>query len=128
MWKLSRNRVLLDEPPEEEDVLRGASPASAAAPAPVRARVGTQVRAAGCSGGEVQVHGVVCRVRSWQGPDASRGFEVTGPGGPLRLVAGSRRSWAPEPACVEYRGDAYPGHWPAALPFALLPQGLGGSA
>lgn len=34
MWKLSRNRVLLDEPPEEEDVLRGASPASAAAPAP----------------------------------------------------------------------------------------------
>lgn len=34
MWKLSRNRVLLDEPPEEEDVLRGAPPASAAAPAP----------------------------------------------------------------------------------------------
>uniref|UniRef100_A0A8C6HCK2 Testis development related protein n=1 Tax=Mus spicilegus TaxID=10103 RepID=A0A8C6HCK2_MUSSI len=33
MWKLSRSRVLLDEPPEEEDVLRGAPPASAAAPA-----------------------------------------------------------------------------------------------
>ncbi|XP_075842372.1 testis development-related protein isoform X2 [Microtus pennsylvanicus] len=34
MWKLSRGRVLLDEPPEEEDGLRGAQPASAAAPAP----------------------------------------------------------------------------------------------
>eukprot|EP00073_Rattus_norvegicus_P031286 XP_006253459.2 PREDICTED: testis development-related protein isoform X1 [Rattus norvegicus] len=42
MWKLSRSRVLLDEPPEEEDVLRGASPASAAAQAPVRTRVGAQ--------------------------------------------------------------------------------------
>lgn len=37
----------------------------------------------GVLGGEVQVHGVVCRVWSWQGPDASRGCEVTGPGGPL---------------------------------------------
>ncbi|XP_011240386.1 testis development-related protein isoform X2 [Mus musculus] len=54
MWKLSRSRVLLDEPPEEEDVLRGAPPASAAAPASVRARVGAQVRAAGCSGGRAQ--------------------------------------------------------------------------
>ncbi|KAL6043458.1 hypothetical protein STEG23_020942, partial [Scotinomys teguina] len=35
MWKLSRNRVLLDEPPEEEeDGLRGAQAAAAAAPAP----------------------------------------------------------------------------------------------
>ncbi|XP_055464423.1 testis development-related protein isoform X2 [Psammomys obesus] len=34
MWKLSRNRVLLDEPPEEEDGLQGAPPASTAAPAP----------------------------------------------------------------------------------------------
>ncbi|XP_057608089.1 testis development-related protein isoform X3 [Chionomys nivalis] len=42
MWKLSRGRVLLDEPPEEEDGLRGAQPASAAAPAPVRARLGAQ--------------------------------------------------------------------------------------
>lgn len=49
--------MLLDEPPEEEDGLRGAQPASAAAPAPVRARLGAQVRAAGCIGGEVQVHG-----------------------------------------------------------------------
>lgn len=57
MWKLSRNRVLLDEAPEDEDGLRGAPPTSAAAPAPVRARVGAQVRAAGRSGGEVQVDG-----------------------------------------------------------------------
>ncbi|XP_012977920.1 testis development-related protein isoform X1 [Mesocricetus auratus] len=42
MWKLSRNRVLLDEAPEDEDGLRGAPPTSAAAPAPVRARVGAQ--------------------------------------------------------------------------------------
>lgn len=34
MWKLSRNRVLLDEHSEEEDVLRGAPLASAATPAP----------------------------------------------------------------------------------------------
>ncbi|XP_005082692.1 testis development-related protein isoform X2 [Mesocricetus auratus] len=34
MWKLSRNRVLLDEAPEDEDGLRGAPPTSAAAPAP----------------------------------------------------------------------------------------------
>ncbi|KAL1772827.1 testis development-related protein isoform X1 [Sigmodon hispidus] len=34
MWKLSRNRVLLDEPPEEEDGLRGAQPTAAATPAP----------------------------------------------------------------------------------------------
>lgn len=82
MWNLSRSRVLLDEPPEEEDVLRGAPPASAAAPASVRARVGAQVRAAGCSGGRAQVHGVACRVRTWQGPDASRGCEVTAPEDP----------------------------------------------
>lgn len=49
--------MLLDEPPEEEDGLRGGQPTSAAAPAPVRARLGAQVRAAGCIGGEMQVHG-----------------------------------------------------------------------
>lgn len=38
--------MLLDEPPEEEDGLRGAQAAATAAPAPVRARVGAQVRAA----------------------------------------------------------------------------------
>uniref|UniRef100_A0A8C6S2C0 Testis development related protein n=1 Tax=Nannospalax galili TaxID=1026970 RepID=A0A8C6S2C0_NANGA len=34
MWKLSRSRVLLDEPPEEEDGLRGAPAAPTAGPAP----------------------------------------------------------------------------------------------
>ncbi|XP_045391889.1 testis development-related protein [Lemur catta] len=33
MWKLSRGRVLLDEPPEEEDGLRGEPPPSVPAPA-----------------------------------------------------------------------------------------------
>ncbi|XP_020036011.2 testis development-related protein [Castor canadensis] len=33
MWKLSRSRVLLDEPPEEEDSLQGPLPTTAAAPA-----------------------------------------------------------------------------------------------
>lgn len=83
MWKLSRNRVLLDEPPEEEDGLQGAPPASAAAPAPVRARAGAQVRAAGCCGGEVQVDGGACGERSWKGPDAPPGGEVPGPRGLL---------------------------------------------
>jgi len=33
MWKLSRSRVLLDEPPEEEDGLPGGPPPAAAAAA-----------------------------------------------------------------------------------------------
>lgn len=41
MWKLSRGRVLLDEPPEEEDGLQGGPPpAAAAAAAQVRGRAG----------------------------------------------------------------------------------------
>ncbi|KAM6149857.1 testis development-related protein [Erethizon dorsatum] len=37
MWKLSRGRVLLDEPPEEEDGPQGAAPpGTAGAPAPVQ--------------------------------------------------------------------------------------------
>ncbi|XP_069320731.1 testis development-related protein [Eulemur rufifrons] len=36
MWKLSRSRVLLDEPPEEEDGLRGEPPPSVPAPAQVQ--------------------------------------------------------------------------------------------
>uniref|UniRef100_A0A2K6GJK7 Testis development related protein n=1 Tax=Propithecus coquereli TaxID=379532 RepID=A0A2K6GJK7_PROCO len=37
MWKLSRSRVLLDEPPEEEDGLRGGPPPTV--PAPAQAQV-----------------------------------------------------------------------------------------
>uniref|UniRef100_A0AAA9TVJ2 Testis development related protein n=2 Tax=Bos TaxID=9903 RepID=A0AAA9TVJ2_BOVIN len=48
MWKLGRSRVLLDEPPEEEDGLRGgAPPATAPAAAQVRGRRGGGARGAG---------------------------------------------------------------------------------
>ncbi|XP_048186960.1 testis development-related protein [Perognathus longimembris pacificus] len=52
MWKLSRSRVLLDEPPEEEDGPRGAPPpATAAAPEQVKERAaGAQVQGAGFRG------------------------------------------------------------------------------
>lgn len=44
MWKLSRGRVLLDEPPEEEDGPQGAAPpGTAGTPAPARAQVGARV-------------------------------------------------------------------------------------
>lgn len=125
MWKLSRNRVLLDEHSEEEDVLRGAPLASAATPAPVRARVGAQVRAAGCSREEVQVDGVARRARSCKGPDASRGLRGDSSwrtplvSGRIPQVLGPRASLCGVPR------DAHPGHfphWPATLPFALLLQ------
>lgn len=40
MWKLSRGRVLLDEPPEEEDGLQGGPPPAAAAAQVRGAQVG----------------------------------------------------------------------------------------
>lgn len=125
MWKLSRGRVLLDEPPEEEDGLRGGQPTSAAAPAPVRARLGAQVRAAGCMGERCRCMGAARRVQSWKGLDSSRGYEVTGPAGLLGLVTRSLQVLGPRASMCRLPRGAQPGYfpyWPAALPFAQLPE------
>lgn len=70
------------------------------------------------------------RVRIWKGPNASRGYEVTGPAGLLGLVARSLQVAGPRASMcgLPWGAQPQPGYlpyWPAALPFAQLPRALG---